>query len=358
MLFFFRGFRVLTFTLILITGFQSCSKKDLNSASSAADFQSFSFVSGQDETEIQKLQNLIHIISTNNTSGKNLVASFTLSPGARLTVNGVPQQSGVTGNDFEKDLIYTVTAADGITRKQWTVQATNNISSIGWGLGHFINQFNHEDRNYSWYIDQATSGNYASVNCGPATVTMAIKWADSTFTKSAQDARQLYHTTGGWWYTDDINAYLNLYNITHAIIALSDTGEITGSIIAKQLDNRQIVVLCLDMNYVRLSSNSGFHIDKFYQTTPAWGHFIVLKGYQIVDGEMFFEAYDPYSYGQMNSDETLKGQNRYYRYQDLAAACKPWWNYAFVIAKKGSALSVDAANRKLDPALVPKAHNF
>jgi hypothetical protein len=39
------------------------------------------------------------------------------------------------------------------------------------------------------------------------------------------------------------------------------------------------------------------------------------------------------------------------------AACLQWWNYAFVIAKKGGTLSPDAVNRKLNPAHVPAAHS-
>ena len=49
--------------------------------------------------------------------------------------------------------------------------------------------------------------------------------------------------------------------------------------------------------------------------------------------------------------------SRYYRNEDLAAACGPWWNFAFVIAKKGENLSLDAAKRKLNPLHVPVAHS-
>jgi len=83
-----------------------------------------------------------------------------------------------------------------------------------------------------------------------------------------------------------------------------------------------------------------------------------LKGYRNVDGETFFEAYDPYSFGSVNSDYSLKGQNRYYRYEDLAEACLPWWNFAFVIASKGENLNTEAIGKKLDPSRVPVAHNF
>jgi hypothetical protein len=112
------------------------------------------------------------------------------------------------------------------------------------------------------------------------------------------------------------------------------------------------------MNYIRSSEEEDFHVDKFYPTTSGWGHFIVLKGYKRVDGNVFFETYDPYSLGLVNQDKNLKGLNRFYRYNDLAAACQPWWNFAFIIAKKGEQLDIETAKRKLDPSTVPVAHNF
>jgi hypothetical protein len=62
---------------------------------------------------------------------------------------------------------------------------------------------------------------------------------------------------------------------------------------------------------------------------------MVLKGWRKVDGKVFFEVYDPYSIGKTNAGETLKGMDRFYRYEDMAATCLPWWNFAFMIAKKG-----------------------
>src|ERR1700709_2907715 len=74
----------------------------------------------------------------------------------------------------------------------------------------------------NWYIDQSTSGNFAGINCGPASVTMAIKWADVDFTKTALDARMTYEVSGGWGYTNDIDSYLTDNHITHAIVALTN----------------------------------------------------------------------------------------------------------------------------------------
>jgi hypothetical protein len=352
-------YKKILFGFIFILGFSSCSKKDQTHPSSATDFQYFSLIPGRDKTEFSVSKHRVSVrVPDSVISGTGLIANYTISSGASITRNGITQQSGITRNDFEKDLTYTLTAADQQTRTNWTVQATNNDYSISWGLGHFINRSLNEDRDYNWYIDQSTSGEFALVNCGPASVTMAIRWADSGFSKTALDARQTYQSGGGWWFTSDINAYLNNYHIPHAIIGLSDHADTSMIILTRQLDHHQIIILCLDMNFVRSSADPDFRVDKFYLTTPGWGHFIVIKGYQKVDEEVFFEVYDPYSFGLVNPDKTLKGMNRFYRYDDLAAACQPWWNFAFVIAKKGENLSPEAVKRKLNPALVPVAHNF
>lgn len=61
----------------------------------------------------------------------NLVATFSLSAGATAKVNGVPQTSGVTSNDFTNPVTYVVTAENGIVVKEWTVSVTNvRVNSI------------------------------------------------------------------------------------------------------------------------------------------------------------------------------------------------------------------------------------
>ncbi|HZZ74924.1 MAG TPA: C39 family peptidase [Puia sp.] len=347
----------------LLSGQVSCSKKDQpakdhSGTTSVPTIQSFSLFPGKDVTSIDQSKHWISVrVPDTVLSGTALTASFTITSGAVLSLNGKPQQSGITRNNFENDVYYSVSSTDLHSGQDWTVQAFNNDYSVSWGLGHFINGYASDDRSYDWYIDQSTSGNFAGVNCGPASTTMAIKWADSNFTKTALDARMTYEVRGGWWYTSDVDLYLTNNQVAHAVIALSDHADSTATIIKQQLMNQHIIILCLDMDLVRSAANISYHTDKFYTTTPGWGHFIVLKGYKITDGELFFEAYDPYSFGLKNGDNTLKGMNRYYRFEDLAAACLPWWNYAFVIAKKGSTLSPDAIHRKLNADYVPVAHS-
>jgi hypothetical protein len=92
------------------------------------------------------------------------------------------------------------------------------------------------------------------------------------------------------------------------------------------------------MFYVRKETQSDFRIDKFYHTNePGWGHFIVLKGFRLVDGNLFFEAYDPYSLGNTYTDQSFKGKNRYYRAEDIDYATQVWWDYAIVVGENESA---------------------
>jgi len=353
---FFRGSIVALTALVFLV---DCSKKDRSGLSSSADILGYSINAGGDSTGIMPLrQRVVVRLADSVSGGENLSSDFTLSPGAQAAVGSVAQISGITTNNFETDVDFTVTAADQITKEDWVIQATNNDYSIDWGLGHFVNNSISHDKDYEWYLDQMNTGVYASVNCGPTAVTMAIKWADPAFTKTPLDARAVYEPGGGWWSTDDVDKYLTDNNIPHSIIPLSNQASITGQLIAHQLDNNQILMMCIDMNDVRTSSSADYRVDKFYATSPNWGHFYVVKGYKIVDHELMFQVYDPNSWGLTNNDQTLKGRNRFYRYEDVAASCLSWFNYAFVIAQKGQAVDPDAVHRAVDPSTIVHAKGF
>jgi hypothetical protein len=51
----------------------------------------------------------------------DITSEFTLSTGATATVDGTPQVSGTTANDFNDPVTYTVTSGDGETTLDWTV---------------------------------------------------------------------------------------------------------------------------------------------------------------------------------------------------------------------------------------------
>lgn len=220
--------------------------------------------------------------------------------------------------------------SEDVVSQNITVPPLTQVRS--YGLGRRLAQEASNNRNYDWYLDQSHSGVYNSVNCGPASVTMSIKWFDEEFKGTMEDARATYHASGGWWYTNDIINYLDSHEVTNFTIALNNI-----ELLKDQLDLGNVIILCLDMYYVQYNDNVKERFGKFYTTNgTGWGHFIVVKGYKKVDDRLFFEVYDPYSFDRTYTDGVLKGKDRYYPSADLNAATNVWWDYAIVISKDGS----------------------
>ena len=63
----------------------------------------------------------INVMLPHGTDVTNLVPTFTLSSGSSAKVGDVPQVSGTTSNNFTTPVTYVVTAEDGVTTRDWTV---------------------------------------------------------------------------------------------------------------------------------------------------------------------------------------------------------------------------------------------
>ena len=80
---------------------------------------------------INPVNHTVNIEVAYGTDVTNLVATFTVSEWAILTVSSVPQESGVTANNFTTAVTYTVTAEDG-TQQDWVINVLRerNITSF------------------------------------------------------------------------------------------------------------------------------------------------------------------------------------------------------------------------------------
>ena len=204
-----------------------------------------------------------------------------------------------------------------------------------WGLGRELKKEISNNVDYDWYLEQRNTGPYWEVNCGPTTVTMAIKWSNKQFSKTPEDARNTYRSSGGWWYTGDITNYLKDFSVNHYILELNNSDTLIN-----ELEKGNIIILCLDMMHIPNPYNDEWHVDKFYRTSGNWGHFIILKGYKLVDKELFFEVYDSDGNGAKYKNNSLKGKDRYYRFTDLDKATKNWSDFAVIVSKDSSKSSI------------------
>jgi hypothetical protein len=323
--------------LIILCFIVSNCKKDNSQAPSFHETKilSYSIQNISAIVNIDTTQHLINIRFPDQVmNGDSLIANFTLSQGCKATIKNVEQLSGVSKNNFTNVFIYTISYSGYQT--DWTVTTTNNNYTSILGMGNFLQLQASNNCNFPWYKDQAYTGPFSQDNCGPTAVTMVCKWADSTFTKTTEDARNAYRSTGGLWYPDDITFYLRDNAIPNSTIQLPLTEEGTTQAIKRQIDLQQIVIVDLEMFTVRFNSDQNSHVDRFYLTDAGRGHYIIVKGYKKVDNQIFFEVYDPNSWTAIYADGNLKGKDRFYRSSDIFQATKTWWPKVFIVAKKGT----------------------
>lgn len=199
-----------------------------------------------------------------------------------------------------------------------------------WGLGLVENEYVSNDRGYEWYINQNQTGKYGFENCGPASATMACMWSDPFFSRTTEEARAAYHPDGGWWYMDDISSYLELNGIP-----CRETANRGNQSIMEELRQGYIVIINIDLRELSYNPNDTQRVDKFY--SGGTGHFIILKGFALVDNRVFFECYDPatqnhyYSFERYTTSSEPMGKDRYYRGEEIQRAMYNWYNNYLVV---------------------------
>jgi hypothetical protein len=189
------------------------------------------------------------------------------------------------------------------------------------GLGREESEYISLNRDYDWYVDQYEYRLGYLYNDGPACAVMAAKWADADFPLSLTDAREAYKNNGrgyaGRWRFDDISSFLHDNNIPCQI-----DYDISLLNMKDHLDNGNILIVYISTWYISYNNIEAQRTGKYYSSFSGRSvnptsirasarHFIILKGYRIVDEKTFFEVYDPFG-AWLYADGTPKGQDRYY----------------------------------------------
>lgn len=327
---------------VLISSIFSC-KKDAKLSTAPTSAQSLergliSFSANDQllDADIDTIHNTISFVLPDLANYQSVTINFTLAHNVTAKVNGSATQSG-SSIDFTKPVTLQLVTKDGKRSLNFSVLAQTELEY--WGIAGNVVARKSLNRSYNYYMDQFDGSQFEAFNCGPASSSMAIKWADSTFTKTPAFARSIFENGGGWWQTGDISGYLNKYNINNTTDTLDDV----AAVVKKQIDAGNVLVLCLDMFYVPQNPVDYQHIQKFYQaSTVGWGHFILIKGYMQTNNGFYLEAYDPYSDGSSYAILTpgqLKGKDRYYLDGDIKLATAKWWPYVIIAAPKGNVVA-------------------
>lgn len=236
---------------------------------------------------------------------------------------------------FSTLVIGNTTAAQAKTLNPNTGKSNTTVSNLSgnngqalntsWGLGLKQTEYVSNNKSYDWYIDQGHTGQDSNNNCGPTSTVMALKWLNPNFIGTVEAARNTYPENDGWWYTNDVTNFLDLNNVKTYTVKQN----VTENLLKSDLKKGNIAILCVKMSYIPYNKNSEQRVGRFYSYDG--GHFIVVKGYRVVDGKTYFEVYDPNNWDEQYNDGQEKGKDRYYLSANLVKAASVWWNYSIVI---------------------------
>jgi len=95
----------------------------IREAISETDIVTFAFAEQTGPATIDAANHTIAIEVLGGIARTSLVPTFTLSEGASATVSGTAQISGTTTTNFTNPVTYTITAEDGTTMQDWTINS-------------------------------------------------------------------------------------------------------------------------------------------------------------------------------------------------------------------------------------------
>ena len=329
--------------LLLTVGMIACSDNEADSPLSASEtnFTSYSIRGFSSQAQIDTEAKSVFLrLPDDVADGGGLYPEFTVSEGATVTINQVPQVSGAQALDFNDLVLYTITSQDGENKSRWRVTVTNNDYTAAYGMGNFLTASCSNDGSSpeGFYYQQQHSGANANDNCGPACVTMAMRWSDPTYSGTVEDARNeipVSEIDGGVsWYPRDIYNFLNHHGVPAYYWDFTNA-TYDGFIrtICTKLEEGNLAIVCL--NTINVSEQQamtmGYHTHKYY--SGGAGHFLLIKGYRVVNGVTWFEIHDPWGLDKKYEDGTYMGANRYYLGHEVATSID--WNIWTVIVPPG-----------------------
>lgn len=327
---------ILMFLITLIPS--ACSDNDKTTFFTGNDILSFA-VSGdvKGETVIDVENREILCISPAVADLSQLKVDFTLSEGAFASVMEDEVVSGQTVLNFKSPVRFKITAENG-DRSYWDVTVSNNDYTAKWGLGLILTEGKSKEcsREDGFYLEQHNSGEYSDINCGPAVAAMAGRWAEPRYNASVKDVRDMMIQMGvtGLWSLDNIFSYFMVGGIRNCakkslVGSFTDPEEVFYnnfvSLVKGVIDEGKIAIMLINTSYITYDATQEveYRVNRYYSNE--FNHFILVKGYRVVDGVTYLEVCDPWSNNYMYEDGSYMGMNRYYLASDIAKSMQKMW---------------------------------
>ena len=308
----------------------ACSDDD-TPLSDKRDIRAISIEGVECQSIIDEEQQTIRLVVPEETSDLSLLKgaklTFTLSDGATAEIRNYGPVNSGDQVDLTKAVCFSAIAPDR-SRSDWWIYTTNNDYTLEYGMGSLLTESrsNEASRGTSVYLEQHTSNSYPDNSCGPACAAMACLWAYNRVPASVMTvsfARNFDSSVN--WTAETIQRFVSTYAAAGATaqfesLGFSYTDEALAdkytAFLKQKIDEGKILITHTNTGNNTYNGNSSQHTGRYYPN--AFSHFILCKGYRVVDGVTYIEAHDPWSEGYTYTDGSYMGENRYYNAAELA----------------------------------------
>jgi uncharacterized protein YnzC (UPF0291/DUF896 family) len=196
-----------------------------------------------------------------------------------------------------------------------------------WGLGTKVTEAVSNNREYDWYIDQFNTGESSDVNCGPTSIEMVMKWKSKDSSITAEEIRNKYLLQERYGMElSQVASCLKDNNITIRFLQ-----DVTEEKLKDELKLGNIIIVGMDLSYIPYNMITEERVGKYFDGNT--DHYVVIKGYKVVDDKLYFETYDPGSLNNKYIDGTPIGRDRYYLAKELVKATVFYKDWMIVVDK-------------------------
>lgn len=157
------------------------------------------------------------------------------------------------------------------------------------------------DRPYTWYLRQEETGPYTINNCMPAATAMILRWVYPKSQATVEEMRALAPMEGEGWYPEQVSDILEREQVDFETPYIS----------------QEEMLAALDAGHVLLALiNEG-----------AYGHCVIVKGYERQGEGLWFLTYDPASPNRDIHGRWVGEDRRMEAGALLRAMGNHWWQY-------------------------------
>ncbi|MEG2289702.1 MAG: C39 family peptidase [Clostridium sp.] len=193
-----------------------------------------------------------------------------------------------------------------------------------WGMGTKVTEAVSNDRDYYWYVDQWTTGKFGYINCGPTSIEMVAKWQNKDSDIKAEVLRDKYVPE-----VRGVSTY-ELYNwATDYDIKVRWLNVINQESLKDEINKGNLVIVGLYLGDITYNPNKKERVGKYFDVD--YPHYVIVKGYKVVDEKLYFETYDAYSSEQRYDDSEFVGMNRYYLAEEFIKSANAYWSEGLVV---------------------------